>query len=672
MKNKRRQAAMTITLLGIIALAAALRLYGVSWGLPDVFEEAIPLREAWKMWGWGPNSGLDLNPHFFNYPSLTIYCQFAGQGVLYLGMRLWGAVDSTIEYAALYAADRTPFMIMGRLINILFGVATVWILYRVCRRIVSASASCFAAFVLAISTFHIQKSQMVEVDIPLTFFCTLALWFIIRIAEVPSWRNHLLAGVTIGLAVSTKYTAALLVIPLLVSHALSGGYSIEKGKSRRGRKSGWVNLAAAGGAVAVTFLVTSPFILLDAPTFLEHLSLERLHMREGHFGVETSGTAFYYLRSLSERTLGWPLLVLSAAGLVYRAVWKRKRPALVLASFAVAYSIAVASWAMKADRYLLPLLPIAMVFAAVAMDDILSIPRIAAARPPLRVIAAAVLLLIAVAPLAAAYPAHMSRYAPDTRTLAREWIEANIPPGAFIVTESYGPELLSAHELLPLDGDIRNAALELMEDRPRYAVQPIPMSQVYPERSEAFYDLRLYRDADLFITSSSVRSRYGREPARFTRQIAFYDTLDAGFSKLREFGAGDRRGPTIAVYKRHERGVPFAFRKAVAGPRPLKPSRPLGTEPLFFKNLGVNYEAFKFYEEAIVCYDLAFMYEMARPTWYTEIILGKTRCLMALGRADEAVSFLHAAAERAPSRTMRERIMGLIQSIRSETGAGGS
>ena len=62
----------------------------MTWGLPEGYEEATPLREAWDMWGWGLGRGVDLNPHFFNYPSLTIYLQFAAMGLLYKAMSLSG------------------------------------------------------------------------------------------------------------------------------------------------------------------------------------------------------------------------------------------------------------------------------------------------------------------------------------------------------------------------------------------------------------------------------------------------------------------------------------------------------------------------------------------------------------------------------------------------------
>jgi len=85
--------------------ALGLRVYGIAWGLPAGFEEATPFRKAWDMWNWGLKRGVDLNPHFFNYPSFTVYLQFAMQGVLYAAMTVSGVVSSTIDFHAQYVLD---------------------------------------------------------------------------------------------------------------------------------------------------------------------------------------------------------------------------------------------------------------------------------------------------------------------------------------------------------------------------------------------------------------------------------------------------------------------------------------------------------------------------------------------------------------------------------------
>jgi tetratricopeptide (TPR) repeat protein len=319
---------------------------------------------------------------------------------------------------------------------------------------------------------------------------------------------------------------------------------------------------------------------------------------------------------------------------------------------------------MKADRYLLPILPVLLLFAATALDGIPRLPAIAEGKR--RIAAAALLFLAAAVPLAAHYTAHTRRYEPDSRTLAREWLEANVPSGAFIVSESYGPELMGPQMLLSLDKGIRTRLLERTADRPQYAVQPIPMMQVYPELTEVFYDLRLYADADVIITSSAVASRYRNEPKRFPGHIAFYEGLEEFFMVIGQFEGGT--GPRVTFYKTRERKAPFAGRNDIVGPRALQPAKLSGSEALFYSNLGANYEAFRFYEEANACYDMALGYPLVRPHWFSEIVVGKTRALMALGRAEEAVAFLRAAAERAPSAAMTERVDRLIRSIQDEGG----
>ncbi|HET9886895.1 MAG TPA: hypothetical protein VFR10_05235, partial [bacterium] len=64
------------------AAALAVRLHHISWGLPDVYEEATPLLKAWQMCGFGPFNSFDPNPHFFRYPTFVFYIHAAAQAML--------------------------------------------------------------------------------------------------------------------------------------------------------------------------------------------------------------------------------------------------------------------------------------------------------------------------------------------------------------------------------------------------------------------------------------------------------------------------------------------------------------------------------------------------------------------------------------------------------------
>ncbi len=613
----------------IVLLAAVVRIHGVRWGLPDVFEEATPLRRAWEMWGWGPSRGLDLNPHFFNYPSLTIYLQFLGQGILYLLLAAAGRIHGTIDFRVLYITDPTPFLVMGRAITILFAAGTVVLVYAIGKRIGGLACAVPAALLLALNPLHMAQSVVVEVDVPLTFFVALGLCYVLRIAaaregqsdprddrssQVPSRRDYAMAGLAVGLAASAKYTGAFLALPLLAGHLIARRERSREKKTPT-RKPGWNLLLLSGGVAIAAFAATSPFVFLDPKTFWHDLSFERTHMRLGQFGSGDESTWVFYAGALANRLLGWPSTLLLMAGLAYFLVAKRTLWALTLAAFLVPMWITIASWNMKADRYLLPLLPAAMLFCGGMLSEIPSIAgrRLKKAGARTAAVAGAAVLLLA--GQAGGLDAYRNRLRPDPRTEARKWIAANIPPGALIVTETLGPELLAPLQLAPLEPDVRARILKNESGGPLYAVQIVPMFQVKPERSEVFYDLDLYEAADCIVTTSQVANRYRGDPINFRRQVAFYDSLGVRFRKVAEFTSPAPKLRTITLYRNPRQPVAFSARRPVQGPVPLRPSttQETGEESFFYYNLGLDYAAFGFLDAAVSTYSMALQYKSWRP-----------------------------------------------------------
>lgn len=647
----------TGTALALVVLALGLRVYGVSWGLPEGYEEATPLREAWDMWGWGLDRGVDLNPHFFKYPSFAINLQFAAQGLMYVAMKISGAIDSAIAFHLLYLRDKTPLFVLGRLLNVLFGVGTVALVFAFGRRTEGFVAAVAGAFWLAVIALHVSRSQMIEVDVPLSFFTMLTLWFLLRAMEDRSVRSYVYAGLSMGLATSTKYTAALLVLAVVASAVVSH----RKGTRRR-RPSGPILVLAALAAMVAVFVLTSPFVALDFDTFWAHLSAEREHMRLGHFGSDVTPTWLHYVRLISIDHLGLPLTILAVGGLAYSVGVRRRRWAWMVCAFLVPYSIGISTWEMRADRYLLPLLPLLCLFAGYLLGELLRTRYARRPRPAVRTLAGAALVLAVTVPLVGAYPEHLRRTLPDTRTSAAEWIRDNVPPGSFIVTEHYGPKLMGPVEFIGLDPAIR-VGMTRGEDYGRYAVYTMPMFQVAPERAGVYYELSLYRDADYFISTSSVRSRYLREPTRFARQVAFYDSLEAAFLKVIEIDPDGRTGPSIAVFRNPRLEVPFAGRDEVIGTgRVPFQSGVSAFEADFYSQFGFNYEFFGFYREALNCYLTGLNYPIRDPGLMKGLVLSAGRCLVQLGREGEVPALLDEAIASAPTKALREEFRSIKQS----------
>jgi hypothetical protein len=606
-----------------------------------VFEEATPMRVAWDMWGWGERS-FDPNPHFFNYPSLLIYLNLAGQAILLGAMKLFGAVESTLDFRALYATDKTAFVYTGRLITACFGAATVAALYAVVHRVAGRWPAALAGFLLAVNALHVSMSQMIAVDVPLAFFAVATLGVALSIPESPTRRRHVAAGALAGLAASAKYTGALLVVPVMAAHLIAR-------RGRAGTEPRWTDAALVIVSALVAFVLTSPFVALDLPAFLAHFSVERYHMQAGHFGLESGSSWGTYLRWLGGGALGWPTILLACGGLVHQALIRRWPWAVVLASFVVPYLLLVGSWAMRAERYLVPVVPV-LIALAVAMLPVL-IPS--GWKPRARSALGALIAVVLTAPLVAALPSHVSRDQSDTRSQAREWIEKNIPAGSFIVTEAYGPHLYGPHMIWRLDDDVRRRVFQANSDRPYFAVQELPMYQVDPERSGVFYDHDVLAMADVVVITDAVRERYRRDPIRYSRQVAFYRNLENAYDLVKEWD-----GPNgIRIYRSRVHARPFVSRQPQAPP-PLREgleTAPGGQERFYFQ-LGMNFEAFNHYRTAYQCYENAFRYSVSAPIMVADVALGMARCLDAMGRRETALELLSRVETLPDSGNDRRRI----------------
>ncbi len=615
---------LDIVLAGaFFAAALAVRLHGLGWGETDFYEEATPMWKAWEMSGWGPERSLDPNPRFFHYPSLVFYVQMLGQGILYLILQATGRIESTLDFRVLFAMDRAPFFLTARTVTAVFGAATVAATYVLGRVAAGRAAGVLAALFLLLDPLHVHESQRVEVDVPLAAFATWTLIESILVTRRSGKGASLRAGLALGLAASAKYTGAFLAIPVAVAHFLAA-------RPPRTRKDALLSLSVAYGAAILAFALTSPFVILDAGRAWHDLATEREHMTLGHFGGEEKGAVETYAKILTNDALGWPLALIVLAGVVVAAA-QRRTWAWVLGSHVLVTLGILMSWTMVADRYLLFVLPALLVFGAalLARDS----PEGAPQRLPRFARTALISAFAGFVLVSFGTSVHSSRAAPiDARTTAKRWIEARCPTGTFVLVEPRGPDFFDTVEFVRLDSDVRAKVGADLQKRIVLAELQLPMFQVGPERSAPFYDLALYPDADLVMTTSGVRSRYLRDPARFPQQVAFYADLDARFRRVQEFGHDAHGDPDLVLYANPSAGKPFALRDAPIGPKALvrKDGAPPAEEAYFYFVWGLDYETFGFMDEALCAYRIAQTYPPSREGLSKSLDAAVERCLAAL------------------------------------------
>src|SRR5262245_43528718 len=108
-----------VTAALVVAFGLALRLWHVGYGLPDFLDEAIPFKTALKM--WGPRT--DWNPHFFNYPSLTIYLSLLLQKTCFAFGHLFGR--SAADFWLDYEIDPSGVVLPARILGVAFDALTL-------------------------------------------------------------------------------------------------------------------------------------------------------------------------------------------------------------------------------------------------------------------------------------------------------------------------------------------------------------------------------------------------------------------------------------------------------------------------------------------------------------------------------------------------------------------
>lgn len=558
-----RQRTQHITyLLVILCVALVLRIWRLGHGLPDFLEEAIPLKEAFEMWGW-TTGRIDPNPHFFNYPSLVIYLHFALQQLHYLVGTLTGTFAGRADYWLAWQIDPTVPVVLGRLLGVVAELATVVAVWRIGER-QRAGTGLLAAGVVALAAPLVLTARLIYVE---PVMAALSLWAIERMGGYlrDGRRGQLVAAaVLVGLAAGAKYNAGLLVIPLAYTLWSRGGWR------RLLHFPLWALLSLA------VFVATSPFVLVDLSEFWQHFSYERSHMASGHLGTGERFGAGFVLRAVSG-SLGWPALALLLIGVVRLAGRRTWRP--LPSEFLVWWTllptlVSVLVFKMTATRYLVPVIPLLALAVSLMGFHLVAV---LAKRWPRPVMLTALLTVLLLVPAAWRGVRIGFTGAESTQIQARRWVEQQVAPGAILVQEQYGARLRDRFEIQeirrsPLFATASSERRKLVEAWTpwRSVTMPLVVSGDFDvkvkyrdgttrtvlifdratDANQFFYDPGLLAGVDYFISSSAVRDRFGREDRACRAQQHFYTWLEANTELAASFTPdGSTTGPHLKIYR---------------------------------------------------------------------------------------------------------------------------
>lgn len=433
-------------LILVCVLGFIVRLFGIKYGLPYLShpDEARIILDTLSM-----GHRLSLLPQMPDYALFYRYLLLFLYGVYFLLGRVVGWFSSSIDFALKFFVDPTNIYLISRMVSVIFGTAIFLPAYFIGKRIFGQNKTGFIASLFVLWEFQLlQHSQWALYSVTFCFVNLLAFYYIYLLMQNATLRNFILSGVWCGLAISVQNQGIFLLPPLFLSY-----FFVFLKQRQGGNKKLFIKQAL----ISFLFLSICALVGNFYWIFIFKQSLIRMVWMCDVTRVGFSSAPAYTYSLLSmmnwfmQELIRQDLLLgfIMVAGFFY-ALLRHRKEDIVFLSFVVIYLYSTSKWGFRSLHDVLSLLPIMCVFGARFLVEITVNFKY---KKFCYLIAA-----IAVLPLSVqATRVDIAKMQKDTRIIAKEWCEKNIPTGARIGMDW---PVLS----VPLESDIpfllRNPAAE--------------------------------------------------------------------------------------------------------------------------------------------------------------------------------------------------------------------
>ncbi len=409
-------------------LGTVVRFWGIGYDLPFIYDpdESSFVGGALRML-----QDHSLNPGWFGHPAATTMDLLA---VTYAGIygvgRLAGRFEGPADFRNLYHRDPTVFYLSGRILSALFGVATIWLVFQIGRRLFSARIGLLSAVVVAVCPLLVVWSKNVRGDVEMTVFALVAFWFSLDVLERGDAKAYVLAGLFTGLATVTKFPAVTVGLVVLAAHLM---------RHARGAREHLKLCASAASGVAGAFAV-APFLFLRFSQVLADVAHEARPSHLSHTGHGLwSNFAWYWIEVLPA-ALSVPGALLSVAG-IFICLRDSRRDRKLAALFPILFLFFISALSLRWERWAVPSVPFLAIALSVPIIGLLPADAVSSRKEIGRLLLAAASAIWIVGSLGVQSVFDgIERASESTQTVARNWAVANIPKGSRIVLERYCPQ----------------------------------------------------------------------------------------------------------------------------------------------------------------------------------------------------------------------------------------
>lgn len=396
-------------------------------------------------------------PTFYHVP-MAVYFYLPFFVLFLLFLRFSGAFTSLEAIREFGLLDFNEFLPLARLLTVLMGVLSVYLLYKISEKLFNnRTVSLLASFLLSSSLMFSQMSHFARVWIPQLMTVLIAFYFITVLyqKEKGKIKDYILIGLGVGLAFGTHAIGILVYLPFLISH-----YFKNKGKNLKdiflANKNFWLaNLIIVFFYFLVSFLNPRGFKnYISSDGFWPSFSTMFGSSQSGGNIIGSFFDYGYYAGILAKYEPIMILLSLIGFGVLF---FKERKKFCFISSFILIYYVIINLTGLV-PRYILPVIPF---FSLAAGYGLFNLYKKIEIKINKQIALASVFLILAVNFI----PLLMWNYRlvqPSTITAARSWIYDNLPSGERIMNFD---NLLELNENKQAIEDIKNSTAQFTKKR---------------------------------------------------------------------------------------------------------------------------------------------------------------------------------------------------------------
>ena len=467
-------------ILLIVLLAFVLRIWGSWYGLPGLFvgDEKSLVGGALKMIYQQNIFPVLEDSHVFRllyYPTLIPWIYLILFAPYTIFVYLMGNFASIAELRDFFIMDPSPFFLIARIINTFFATATVWLIYLITKKIFNYRTGIIAALLYAVSFLSIHQGHFSKHWNIAMFFALLSIYFAFSVLENNNKRNYVLAGLYAGLACFSNYLSVFYGIILVIVHFL---FNPSSWREKFFDKKLWF-------FVIVVLLIFGFSVLVNPYDFTRIVFGEDSTATSNKSLASFLKVSFEVLKSLYY--LATFIFILSILGFLILFFQDKKK---FLVFIFIPFSSVFLYYFLYhfEPRYVLFFLPILAIVAGFGLDQLIKFLKIRS-----NLLIGLIIFAIIFIPLKNAIVFDKILAQDDTRNLAKDWVENNIPIGSKIITNSWEFSLIRSQECINQQQQTNNMSLRsrdyVMMNHAfpdGYCVWPLDLIKVLPENVSEF------------------------------------------------------------------------------------------------------------------------------------------------------------------------------------------